>query len=313
MSTAPKPSFRASLGKAWRLYRGHFGQALMFVLCQIVIRLMALTPCLFLLMKGCEAWALLTVPLFILLVIPARRNAAAVCRQFLSGGDLFSPELLFGRQGYLWALMSGLRTAVFVLIWALPLIGVSVFLYVRYLGSAGVQGDNDVFTLANRLAELGGGNLGRGLITAAGALAGLVLLLVAGLAFHSGARHDWAHGGCKIRGARARGGVLGSWLLGMLLFLPFAIVLLLVGWDFLRTLLGGVLFSLSANMGHETKTLSQEAQNQLTEAVQSAGTAAGGWHVWTAVGAFVLLVLPLIPLKTLFTAAWVDSLWENRR
>lgn len=311
-TSPPKPRIGGSIKKAWLAYGRHFDQALLFMLWQLALRLAVLVPLIFLFMKGYKPWALMCIPLYILLVIPARRNAASAYRDLLHGGSLFSPVLGLGSQGYGKALSSGLKTGLWALIWAIPLLAVAILIALRYFASSGVDGYNDVVTIGSQLDALGGGDWILGVLYLLAGIAALLLLVVVGMAFHSGARHDWAHGGRRIRGMHGRWGVLVTWLTGLALFIPLALALLLIALDLAKPLMGvfGSLKSGEATQAVDSNLLT-EAENQVSATVREAASSGGSWHLWAGIAAFAVLFVPVVPLKGLLSAAWVDSLWQS--
>ena len=305
MTDKNRPGFFASLNRAWKTYWGHFGQMLLFMAVELVLRLIVLAPLLFLFVKGYELWALAAIPLFVLVVIPARRSAAFACRSLLHGGDLFSPELALNPAGYGRSLLSGLATGVRLLIWAVPLAAVCVYLGLRYL-TDGVQGHNDIITLAQQLAGLGGGDPFRGVLIFAAGLFGLALLPTFACAYYSGERHKWIRTGSERRWDKGgRGGILAAWLLGIGLFLPFAAAIALIGRDYVASLLG----SLQGAIRQAATETATEVHGQ--EVPVTVAVSLGSGHIWAAAGAFLVLALPLFPLRMLFTACRVDDLWES--
>ncbi len=86
----------AVIRTAWRTWTAHFGETLLFTLYQLVIRCIALCPLLFLARKDLRWFALLSPVLFVLLVLPARQNAAEAMQHALRGMPLFSGRIAFG-------------------------------------------------------------------------------------------------------------------------------------------------------------------------------------------------------------------------
>ena len=75
-------------------YKAHASELFDFLLFQVIVRLIPLTPCLFLLTPNLKMLSLLSVPLFLLLVPFVREKTAAALQSALEGGPLFSREYL---------------------------------------------------------------------------------------------------------------------------------------------------------------------------------------------------------------------------
>lgn len=274
-----------AIGKAWKLYSSRFGAMMAFLLLEVVLRLIVLTPALFLMMKGMELWALLCVPLFVLVTLPARQCAAEIMQEAVRGGDIFSVRLVVTRDYWI-KVWNGLKQTLLGLVWMAPFLAATAYL-VRVLTATGVNGQNDIFTLYRNIQKLGGGSLEAGAVRLLLMYAGLFVPFLVGCAFHSGRRHERALGPKKvIRGHR--GGLMLTWLLSAVTVLPFAAA---TGWVVL---------------GYVKKLIS--AVNNL----------AGGLvlppldqNIYLILGAFVVLLLPLLPLKSMMTACYVHDLWEG--
>ncbi len=282
-----KMRFSAVLKKAWTAYTAHFGESMLFLLFQLVIRLITLCPLLFLLDKTLRWGALLTPALFVLLVLPARQNAAEAMQHALRGMPLFSARLAFGGEKYGVKVLRGLKTTLCCLVWALPVLGVSAWA-ARLIWGKGIQGQTDGFTLLFQIQDLGGGDLVTGVLRIALIYLAIALPVVIGLAFHSGRRHEWALGERRVVPGH-RSGVMLVWLFGLLTCLPFAAAAGLLSLDYVRELihsLSGVL------TGGSLPPLDQRA--------------------WLIAASFAVLLVPLIPFKSLLTAAAVHDLWEGQ-
>ena len=81
-------------GKARGIYKDMPGEVLDFLLLEVALRLMVLSPALFLLTDQWKFLALLCIPLFLLVVPFARERAAENMQDALSGGHLFSGNLV---------------------------------------------------------------------------------------------------------------------------------------------------------------------------------------------------------------------------
>lgn len=262
---------------AAKVYFGHFSTVLKFLVVEFCLTLFCFVPMLFLFEAGLRLLALLAVPLFVLILLPARMNAAEAMRDALRGGSLFTLRLVdpsnYGRKlGY------ALKRAAFLLLWSLPLI-VSVYLIWIH-----VSGDMDGFTLMRMIrSDFGGGDLVRGVLVIAIAVLGTMLLVAFGCAFHSGARHAFAQGNPgSVRGHHGK--IVLTWLCALLSVLPaiFAAVLAFVRYLPALSDLNG-LFMNTVNLPPTRKTLE-------------------------ILGIGMLLTLPLLPLRSLISAAFVNGL-----
>ena len=75
---------------AFRVYSAHIGDTVKFLLTELCVTLMCLTPALFLMEKSLQYLALIAVPLCILILVPMRVNAASALQDSLGDGRLFS-------------------------------------------------------------------------------------------------------------------------------------------------------------------------------------------------------------------------------
>lgn len=277
---------REAWRQAWAIYRRSPSETFRFLLLELVLRLMALTPLLFLTEPALRWGALLSPVLFVLIVLPARANAAEVMQAACRGKRLFTIELVSFKD-YGAKIAQGLKMAALLLLWSLAAIGVSLWLYRVYAGKT-VVGQTDFFTLLMAMNNLGGGDMVRGVVYALLMYLALWLPLVFGLAFHSGRRHEKALGGRRVVPGN-RGGVVLCWLAGLACCVPFAIAAAILGADTAR------------------------------EVVHSLANIAGGIHLppvdtklYLLLAAVVVLLLPALPLRSLLTACYVHGLWEGR-
>ncbi len=256
-----------------------------FLLFEIIVRLFVLTPLLFLLTENMKGLALLCVPLFLVLVPLARTRAAENMMAALDGGRLFSRNLLSMREfGRVFG--NGLCQGLLLLLWASPFIGVTLWLY-RIIFGTTVVGQTDVFSVILALSQLGGGDIVRGTVYALLLYLLTLLPFCFGLAFHSGNRFARAAGDRKlVRGKRK--GILLSYLRSLLTLVPFLVVSVWAGSDYVMKLLNAV------------------------------NSMAGGFSIprpdsglYIIIGAFVLLLLPLLPLKAMISAAYVKGIRDE--
>ena len=266
------------LGVSARVYRENFWQGALCVLLQIVLRLMAAAPLLALVTKEIQWVALLSIPLYLLIVPVARQNMAEAMQDAIAGGPLFSVKLIscenYGRK-----FLRGLRQALLMLLWAALFIAATIVAYWAYAGEI------DAFTLVRVLMNLGGGTFMNGIKLVLVIYAATVLPIVIGCAFHSGARHAVALGDKKlIRGHRLD--VVAVWLLGLVALLPFFGAAAYVGMDFVSGLVSAL-----SNLGAGSIALPSV-----------------GDKIYLLAAAFVALLLPALPFKQLMTAVYVRGL-----
>lgn len=277
--------------QAWKdarsALKGKAGEQLDFVLVQVLLRLLVLTPCMFLMTGRLKILAVLSPVLWILVIPVIRRNSAAAQQRCLGGGELFSTSLV-DRSAYGQKLGQGLRTGLCLLLWALPFIAATLFIYRVMYGNT-VVGQTDVFSVLMTLSDLGGGDIVRGTIYAMCMYLATLLPFVFGLSFHSGNRHARAlNDAGRIRGHR--GLVIRTWWSGIALLLPFLLVCGYFGIDYAGKLVDAV--NNMAASGLHLPSL--------------------GRRIYFVLGAFVVFVLPLIPLRSMLTAACVRGLKEDR-
>ncbi|MBR4082482.1 MAG: hypothetical protein IKK21_11925 [Clostridia bacterium] len=277
----------SAASRAWTLYRRYFPQLMLALVLQIVLRLIVLAPLLFLATPQTRLLAVLSPVLFVLILLPARQNAAEVMAQ-LHQGYGFDLTGFVSFRDYGRKLLRGLKTTGLMLLWSLPFIAATVFAALVYSGDL-----IDGFTLLRSVISLGNHNLVKTLLpvsdspTIRGVATIIVMYLLTALptlvgwAFHAGTRHA-AVLGQKVR-CRLR--VMGAWLLGLATLLPFLFVAVNVSKGYLSQLLSA---------------LSSIGQGSLS-------LPAPDKELWVIVAAFVVLVLPLIPFKQLLPASCVHN------
>ncbi len=269
-----------AIRKAWQAYTAHPGDTLKFLITELCLTLICCAPLLFLFDQKLMWLSLISVPLFLVILIPARMNAALAMRDALAGGRLFSRQLV-DLSGFGAKLACGLKRCFFLLLWAAPLL-VSLYLIWTH-----ISGEMDGFTLMRMIRkDFGGGDLFRGAALIAGAVLLTVLLLVFGFAFHSGARHAFAQGSpARVRGHHGK--IVLTWLAALLAVLFFLAALVIAVSRYVPVLsdLNG-LFMGSVNLPSTRVTL-------------------------IILGAGALLSLPLLPLRSLISAAFVSGLKEK--
>ncbi len=267
-------------GRAWSAYTASPCGTLKFLLVQVCLRMMCLAPLLCLSDRNLAPGAVLSPVMWILILLPARMNAAAAMRDALAGGPLCSARLV-ETAGYGEKLLMGLKRLGFLMLWGAPLI----FLAVR--GWSLYTGETDVFSVLRMIrGDLGGGDQLRGILVLLGLIAGSLLLLAAGCAFHSGARHAWAQGDPRLVNGR-HGMTMLFWLMSLLCLLPLAAAVAVTVVRYLPAV--------------------TDLTGLLTKKVQLPRTDETVWIL--AAGA--ALTLPLLPLRALIPAAWAAKLKEK--
>ena len=261
---------------AYRAYTRHPGDTLKFLVVEGCMTLAAFAPLLFLTNDGLKPLAALSAVLYVLLVFWARANAAGAMRDALQGGRLFSlrlaePDNYRGKVGY------GLSRALMLAFWGAAMAASLVIAKIH------ISGDMDGFTLLRLIKSFGGGDLVRGVVYLALIFIATVLLLMFGCAFHSGDRHAWAQGDRKLVKGH-HGKIVLCWLCALAPLLPLIIAIAAVIIRYLPALA-----DLTAIVTKEKSLPS----TKVTLIILAAGA---------------LLTVPLLPLRSLITAAYVNGL-----
>ena len=268
----------AVLRETARVYREKFKEGALCVLLQLALRLMAAAPLLALVTKEVPYLALLSIPLYLLIVPVARQNMAEAMQDAIGGGALLSTKLV-STENYGKKFVQGLKHAALLLLWSVLFIAATIVAVWAYAGQI------DAFTLVRVLMQLGGGSFMNGIKLVLVIYAATMLPIVIGCAFHSGARHAIALGDKKLVKGH-RGGVMLTWLVGLVALVPFLAVVAGVGAGFVSGLVDAL-----ANLGSGSITLPTI-----------------GDKVYMIAAAFVVLLLPLLPFKQLMTAVYVRGL-----
>ena len=278
---------KKAVSDARRICLGQKGEVFDFLLVQIMVRLTTLTPCLFLLTDQVRYLTVLCVPLFFLLIPFVREKSAGNMQGALSGGRLFSRDML-SLQGYGGIVLRGLLRGFLLLLWASPFVATTLWGY-RVIFGTTVVGQTDVFSVILALTNLGGGDMILGTGYAVLIYLATLLPFCFGLAFHSGARHARALGDRKLVKGH-RGGILKAWLRGLLPMLPF----LAVTGGALGRYLYRVLDALNNMSGSGLSIPSSRPT------------------ILIVLAAFVLLLLPVMTYRSLISAAYMHGVWEER-
>lgn len=272
-----------AIRNAWKAYTARFGASMKFLAVELCIMLAALTPALFLWDSSLRFLALLAVPLFMLLVFPARMDAARAMKDALDGGNICSYRLVdvsnYGKD-----LLNGIKRMILILLWSVPLIAGVVI--ARHYMSVGT----DAMTLLHWVSDFGGGGrdgVQTGVIRLALIALAALLLIAIGCGFHSAARH------CLIRDKKElirghHGKNLLCWLIASLLtLLPMIIALAIAVLRY-----APILADMNALVNNIMKGTVNLPDTKTTLIILGAGA---------------VLTLPLLPLRSLITAAFVDA------
>ena len=266
----------AAFKEACRVYAGHFGTTLKFLVVEGCITLAAFTPLLFLTNGGMKLLALLAVPFYLLLVLWARVNAAAAMRDACGGGSLFGYRLIepgeYGKK-----LAYGLKQGCKLLVWGAPLIACLLIAWEH------ISGDTDGFTVMRMIKTFGGGDLMTGILYLALILLATLILLGFGCAFHCGDRHAYVRNNPKLTKGR-HGRLVLCWICSLAALLPIIIAVAVTVIRYLPSLK-----DLNAIV---TKTKSLPSM-KVTVIILAAGA---------------LLTVPLLPLRSLIPAVYVNGL-----
>lgn len=266
----------AAFKDACRVYSGHFGATVKFLVVEACMTLAAFAPLLFLTEDSLKWGALLAVPFYLLLVLWARVNAAAAMKDAFEGGSLFGFRLA-EPENYKQKLIYGLRRALMLVFWGAPLIAFLIIAKIH------ISGDMDGFTLMRAIKAFGGGDLATGILYLALIFLATLLLLAFGCAFHSGDRHAFVREDPKLVKGH-HGKIVLCWLCSLIALLPIIIGIIAV-----------ILYYLPA-----LKDINAIVKKE--KSLPSAKTAV----IYLAVGA--ALTLPLLPLRSLIPAAYVNGL-----
>lgn len=275
--------FSAALKATWHTYRTQFPCMMLTLLIQLILRVMALSPLLFLTCEDTKLLAPACIPLYILIVLPARQNMAQCMQDALNGESIFSVGMV-SFQHYGCKVVRGLKQTLLLAVWGIAFIactGLALFIY----SGKTIEGVTDVFTLLKTLMALGGGSSIKGAKVVVMIYASTLLPLMLGVAFHSGTRHAWALGDRKIlRGHR--GGVTVTWLAGCVVLLPFIAAAAIIGSGFVSALVNAL-----GNLGKGSIAMPSLHEN-----------------LYVLLASAVVLLCPAIPFKQLLSAAYVREL-----
>ena len=263
--------------KAYQTVSAQQGETLKFLLTELAVTAMCLAPLLFLTEKGpLKYLALLAIPLWLLVKVPARLNEAAAMQDSLGEGRLFSLRLAdpgnYGRKiGYAFG-----RTGLLIL-WALPLIAALAYAWDKY------SGDTDGLTVLNMVYDFGGQDMKTGMIYLLLILAGLILLAALGAGFHSGDRHAFAlDRKGLLKGKRFK--VLWCRICSLVFLLPLIFACIMVAFRYAPLL------------------------NDISGVVAGDVPRPSSRTTLLILGIGAVLTAPLLPLRSMVTAAYVNGL-----
>lgn len=265
-----------AMKKGFQLWKSHLADSLAYILSVSAVMLMPLVPLLALISKtGWIRWvAVLGLPLFILLVLPMRRNAAQVLRNVCLNDGPMNDAALISTRDYGAKLKGALKLTLLLLLWAAPAIAVTGWAVYMYKGGA------DAITIAMSISKMGNNDVVRGMVYVLLIYLATWLPLAVGSMLHSGARHAFASGNKDLIKGR-RGGLCAVWFCSLIIAIPFLIGLVVI----LKTQLGPVI--------------------QMIKYFQFKGLGAkllplGLWLL----ADFIVLLLPFVPLRHLMIAAY---------
>ena len=253
----------------------------MTLLLETVLRLIALAPLLFLAAPGIRPLALLSLPLYLFVVLPARQNVALGVQHLLAGGSLYGLNLL-STEHYGQKVLRGLTATLKLLLWSLPLIiGLALAQWVWTADGNKL----DALTVMRFIQSLGGGGVFQGLAVVAGIYLITLIPVLIGCGFHSGDRHAAALDRPGLTKGR-HGALIGLWFGGLVVFLPFVIAAIFPCLSFLRAMLNAF----------------NEFMMTFVFTLPPFGAT-----LTVMIALIILLLLPAIPLRTLMPAVYLRA------
>ena len=266
----------AAFKEAAKVCYGHFGSSLKFLVVEGCMLLATLSPLLFLTNAKLEWLALLAVPFYLLLMLWARVNAAAAMRDAFHGGSLFGYQLV-DPSGYKQKLAYGLKKALQLILWGALMIAALVIARIY------MSGKTDGFTLMRWIKAFGNNDFMRGVVYLAAIFLGTVIVFAVGCAYHSGDRHTFVRDNPAMLKGR-HGKLMLCWLCALVTLIPMIAAVVIVALRYLPLLKQiNSLLSKTAKLPDTKTTI-----------------------IILAVGA--ALTVPLLPLRSLITAAYVNGL-----
>lgn len=266
--------------KAFRTVSGQKAEALKLLVTETALTGICLAPLLFLTEKGPLRYlAALAGVLWLLVKVPARLNAAAAMQDSLGDGKLFSLRVAdpgnYGKKiGYAFG-----RLGLLVL-WSLPMIAALLYAWEMYAG----QSANGL-TVLDMIYQFGGQDMKTGILYLLLILLGLILIAALGAGFHSGDRHAFVLDEKKLlKGKRAN--VLLCRICSLVFMLPVFIA-------------AGIVISRYIPL-----------LNDVSGVVAGDVARPSDRETLIILGIGAALTLPLLPLRSMVTAAYVNGLRE---
>ena len=258
---------------AFRTVSAQKKETVKFLLAEAALTAMCLAPLLFLTEEGPVKYlAALALPLWLGVKVPARLNAAAAMQDALGEGRVFSLRLA-DPGGYVRKVLYGLKRVALLVLWGSPLIAALLYAWEQY------SGKTDGLTVMDMIYTFGGEDMKTGIIYLLWIFAGLVLLLALGAGFHSGDRHAFA---LEKRGlGRKRFGILLCRICSLVFLAPLIAAVIITVMRYIP-LLNDVSGVLSGDVPRPS--------TRTTLLILGIGAA---------------LTLPLLPLRSMVTAAYV--------
>ena len=287
---------RNAAARSWTLYRKNFPVLIAAVVIQLVLRLIVMAPLLFLLHKQTALLALLTPALW-LLIVPFSRQRFADALAALQENGRFPLSSLVSLSGWGRKTLSRLKTGGLLLLWGLLFIAATVFAYLAYIGAL-----MDAFSLLRAIMSLGRSGIATALLSSfdSDTLRGIaaVMILYAltllplffGCAFHSWCRHRDALSGSRNMIRHHRGRLILTWLAGWVPAIPFALCAGVICGSYLRSLVSAL-----SNFASGSFAL---------PALDS--------KLYLLLAAFLVLLVPVLPFRSLMTGVYVNSLREEK-
>lgn len=271
----------AALRDANRVYAGRFGTSIKFLVVEACMTLAAFTPLLFLANDGPKWPALLAIPFYLLLVLWARINAAAAMRDAFSAGSLFSYRLVepgnYGKK-----IAYGLKRGLMLMLWSAPMIAFLIVAWIHFFG------ETDAFTLMRTIKSFGGEDVVTGIVYLALIFLATLILLAFGCAFHCGDRHAFVRNNPKLVKGH-HGKIVLCWLCSLIALLPLIVAVIIVVIYYLPVI---------RNIMDYVMTKEKSLPSMKLPAIILAAGA--------------VLTVPMLPLRSLIPAAFVNGL-ENEK
>ena len=268
-----------AIRKAFQTVSAQKGGTLKFLAAEGALTLMCLAPLLFLTQQGPVKYlAALSAPMWLLVKVPARVNAAAAMQDAAAGGAIFSLRLAdpdrYGKK-----VLYGLTRIGLLLIWSAPLTAALLYAWEQYAVT------EDGLTVLNMVYEFGGHDMKTGAVYVLLIYAALVLLAFLGAGFHSGDRHALVlEQKGLLKGKRLK--VLGCRICSLVFLLPLIIAAIVTALRYAPLLndLSGVMTGDVAKPSTRTSLI--------------------------ILGIGAALTVPLIPFRAMTTAVYAAGLKE---